>query len=327
MEVKMRFDYYAATLPAQLSYCEKSIKDNFEGYLISEPPVKPYKSGLRHHQKDFRLYWGGQNPLPFFVASGQNSEDAASFVRRVFPQHRVSRADVAVDFEEVGGFDRVHALINPICRNARVEVEFQGDPDPTQKRGRTMYYGSKNSDVRICLYEKGLHELGKGNLEASEGWVRIELRVRPRKQRKALCASFSPQQFWGCAKWTSIVSKEVLLTVVPFEPDPSLRLGKVDQAVIHMFRQYAGSIRAFCDKHGKFAFLDHVDDVLQVDEETRMRIDKIANDLTVSECLNSLKNMGFRLEAARARGQGARAAEIASEIKILRQKIEAFYAT
>lgn len=323
----MRFDYYSGTPHAHLSLLEQSIKDQFEGQLVSEPPVKPYKSGFRHHQMDFRVYWGGENPLPFFVSSGENSEHGASFLRSTFPKHRVSRADVCEDYDEVGGFDRFHSLIDPIVRSAGVQVQFQGDPDPSKQTGRTMYYGSPKSDVRLVLYEKGLHERGKGNLAASVGWVRLELRVRPRKDRKALCASLLPPQMWGLSKWTSRVAKEVLLTGVPFIPDPSLRVGKVDQAVIHMFRQYGGSLRAFADKYGKHSLMNHLNEVLYEDQEKMMRVEKYANDEIIYEADSALKTLGYRLEAARSRGQGARAAEIASDIKKLREKIEAFYST
>lgn len=322
----MRFDYYAASLPAQLKYCEQKIKENCDGILGSEPPVKPYKFGFRHGVTNFRLYWGGHNPMPFFVSSGSDAEAGAAFVRSNFPTHRVSRADVCEDFDLAGGFDRFHSLIEPIARSSGVRVLFQGDPDPTKETGRTMYYGSKDSDVRVVLYEKGLHEIGKGNLSASKTWVRIELRVRPRKQRKALCASYTASQLWGMSKWSSRVAKEVLLTEVPFTPDPSLRVSRVDQAIAHMFRQYAGNIRAFVDAHGRHSLYDHMDDVLNIQEDERLRIANIADDLSAGDLIEALKNMEGRLASARSKGRGAQAAEISSEIKSLRQKIERIYA-
>jgi len=230
--------------------------------MVEDRPVKPYAHGLRHHETGFRLYWGGHNPLPYFVASGEHSQRAADCIRDVYPLHRVTRADVAEDFDEAGGFDRVVALIEPIARQAGVEVCFMGDPDPSKKTGRTMYYGSTQSDVRICLYEKGLHERSQGNLAASETWCRLELRVRPRKQRKGLCASMSPADMWGLSRWSSQVSASVLASVCPFQPDPSLRLSTADQAVGHMLRQYAGSIRRFIDEYGEEQFFRRVKDAI-----------------------------------------------------------------
>lgn len=247
----MRFDYYAATLPASVSLCTDWISKTFKGVLVDEKPVKPYKHGVRHHQRGFRLYWGGENPHPFFVASGASAIEAAAALRSDFPHHRVSRADVAFDFRQDGGFDRMVAAIDPIARASRVAVCFVGDPDNRHDTGRTMYYGSPKSDVRIVVYEKGLHEASRGDKTAPRDWVRVELRVRPRKDRKALCRALSPSEMWGLAKWSVAVSSDVLGAVTPYQPDQSLRRSNADKAVSHMLRQYAASLRAFCDEHGQ----------------------------------------------------------------------------
>lgn len=259
----MRFDYYSATLPAQISHSKEKIKEAFHGRWDEENPVRPYKFGLRLSSNHSRLYWGGQNPLPFFVVSGEETEKAAQFIRQTYKDHRVSRADVCEDFDIPGGFDHIKALIEPIARSANVEVCFMGDPDPAKKTGRTMYYGSAKSDVRICLYEKGLHQRLSGNELASEDWVRLELRVRPRKQRKALSASLSASQMWGLSKWSSKVAETVLGSIVPFTPDPSLRRSKTDQAISHMLKQYASVIRRYVDDHSEEDFMKQIKEVLQ----------------------------------------------------------------
>lgn len=258
----MRFDYYSATLPCRPSHSEEMIKRQFGGHFSKENPVKPYKMALRHSETDYRLYWGGHNPLPFFVASGASSAPAAVFLRGAYPGHRVSRADVAFDFDRPNGFDDMVSSIDPIARRANVDVCFNGDPDPTKRTGRTMYYGSPKSDVRICVYEKGLHEASKGVLDASPDWVRVELRVRPRKERKSLCAKMPVSKMWGLSRWSSSVSSDVLGGISPFIPDPSLRRSQTDQAVAHMLRQYAGSLRRFVSEHGKEQLFQQINEVL-----------------------------------------------------------------
>lgn len=258
----MKFDYYAASLPAQVSYCQDWMISRFPGVLIDEKPVKPYKLGCRHHQTGFRLYWGGENPQPFFVASGASSVEAAAVLRQDFAGHRVSRADVAFDFRQDDGFDQMVALIDPIARAAGVAVCFIGDPDPQKSTGRTMYYGSPKSDVRVVVYEKGLHEASRGVESAPRDWVRVELRVRPRKDRKALCAALTPSQMWGMAKWSSTVASDVLGSLTAYQPDQSLRRTNADKAVSHMLRQYAASLRSFCDEHGQEFLFQRIAEVL-----------------------------------------------------------------
>lgn len=258
----MRCDYYAATVPASLSHLEQTIKSNFDGILCQEVPVRPYKNGFRHSEADFRVYWGGQNPLPFFVSSGEKAQAGSDFLRKLYPNHRVSRADVAYDLREVGGFDRIIGQIEPIARKAGVEVCFMGDPDPKKSTGRTMYFGSPKSDVRICVYEKGIFQRSKGDENAPADWVRVELRVRPRKERKSFCASASLAELWGLSRWSSTVAADVLETQSPFVPDPSLRRSETDQAIAHMLRQYASSIRKFCDMYGKDKLFSEINEVL-----------------------------------------------------------------
>lgn len=262
----MNFDYYAATLPATTSHCQATIIENFKGVFAAEKPVSPYKIGIRHVEAGFRLYWGGENPLPFFVSSGRSAVQGADFVRTVYPSHRVSRIDVAVDFNEVGGFDRVRSLLDPIARQRNVDLLFMGDPDPATKTGRTMYYGSPTSDVRICLYEKGLREARRGSETAAEGWTRLELRVRPRKERKSLAARSTASELWGFSKWSSEVADKVLHRIVPFTPDPSIRRSASDNAIDHMMRQYGARIAQYISQHGRPAFDALIDGVCADDK-------------------------------------------------------------
>lgn len=258
----MQFDYYAATLPCSLSHCKSSILSSFPGVFLDEKPVRPYSHGLLHPDRGFRVYHGGTNPLPFFVSTGSDAEAGADFVRQHYPEHRVSRADVAHDFVSPGGFDRAVRILDPIARAAGVAVTFLGDPAPGQKTGRTMYFGSPKSDVRLCVYEKGLHERGKGRKSAAGDWFRIELRVRPRKDRKALTARLSGAEMWGLSRWTMKAAQQVLDLAPVHMPDATLRKSSADKAIDHMLKQYAQALRAFIDQHGRQHFDDRIDEIL-----------------------------------------------------------------
>lgn len=258
----MHFDYYAATIPSSVSHCHQSILNHFSGSFIPEKPQRPFTQAVRHKEGGFRVYHGGVNPHPFFVASGDVAEDGKDFVRKVYPLHRVARADVAFDFCELGGFDRMVKIIDPIARNARAAVTFLGDPSPGQTAGRTMYFGSWKSDVQVKVYEKGLEQRGKGVADAPDDWIRVELKTKPRKDRKARAATMDEDQLWGLSKWTRTALEKLDGTVVEYHPDRSMRKSTVERAIDHMCVQYGSSMRTFADEHSAELLLDRIRDVL-----------------------------------------------------------------
>ena len=246
----MRFDWYAASLPAQVSHCVSMITADHGGFFAQDVPRAPYKVAVRHSECGFRLSHGGCNPLPFFEASGASAQAGAAFVRKHYPAHRVARADVCQDFLAPGGYDRLKRLLLPLAREARVKPIEYSDPDPALGDGRTLYLGSPRSDVRLTIYEKGRFERSKG-ADVPADWVRVELRVRPRKQRKGLVSGMEPVELFGLARWT-IKACEVVVGHAPeYVPDPSLRRCSTEESVRHMVQQYSGKLRAYVDLYGR----------------------------------------------------------------------------
>jgi len=167
--------------------------------------------------------------------------------------------------DEVGGFDRMASLILPIARRRRVACSFYGDPDPASGTGRTWYFGSKTSDVRVCMYEKGLKAIQDGYAHTSPNWLRVELRVRPRKDRKALVAKMPVTALWGLSQWSQEVSGGPLASAVPFVPDAALRRHEGDKAFAHMLRQYSGVMRGYRERHGAREVFEQIKSVLRAD--------------------------------------------------------------
>lgn len=259
----MRFDYYAATIPAQPSHCYNEIIKEFGGAMIDENPIRPYKIGKRHVGHNIRVYSGGCNPLPHIVTSGSESELGSQFLRSVYPKHRVSRADVCADFFEPGGFDRVAAILDSIATEIGMEPDQIGPRLAGSQKGRTIYYGAPSSDVRIRIYEKGLKEIGEGSKTASPDWFRVELQTRPRKQRKASAALLSPSQLWGFSKWTTKAAAQVLDLYPEYLPDASLRQSTAAKAVHHMLKQYHRPMAAYAKEIGHEALLAKIAESLK----------------------------------------------------------------
>lgn len=260
----MRFDYYSATVPAQVSHCIHMISEKFGGGFSDLHPKNGYKKGALHEFSGIEVHSGGYNPDPYLLIKGDRSPDAAAFIREAYPSHKVSRADVCIDFVEVGGFDRMKAILNQIAADIRPKAivpELRGPETDHPTVGRTMYYGSIKSDVRICLYEKGKQMRAQGLVVPLE-WFRVELRVKPRKERKRLSAGLSEAEFWGFSKWTKTACTSILNISPEYRPDASLRKSTAEKAVHHMLRQYGRAMTRYADEIGEDAFIRKIREVL-----------------------------------------------------------------
>lgn len=266
-DVSCAFDWYQATIYPHLDGTENratpavicfSFIQEFGGTWEESRGRNGYEEG-RTHSSGVELWWGGQNHHPHLKSSSARSHDVATWLRREYPNHGVSRADVALDFliPEGRGFDILHALIEPLARKARVKCEFQGDLaendpdyDPNHRDGRTHYYGSKSSEARLVLYEKGLEQRGKGNKDADPNWVRIEVRLRPSKARKRQAAALEPFDIIGFSKWISGAVGATLDQAPSPIPNPDKKEKPVEHSLEQMARQYGGRMREFIEKHG-----------------------------------------------------------------------------
>lgn len=254
----IRFDWYSASVQAFPERLAADMTREFGGEFTDDKPRHSFAHARRHADTRVRLMWGGRNPLPFVEASGVEAEDIASWLRRAFPgSHRVARADVCLDYDQEGAWDLLCDRLLPIARDASVQCIFFGDPDATTRGGRTWYFGSKSSDVRLVLYEKGLKELSEGN-ECSPHWVRVELRVRPRKERKSLCSTMDHSSFFGLSRWTQRVLKDLEGELIPFTPDLSIRKSSDERALDHMAWQYGRVMQRVIEDRGPQALLQEI---------------------------------------------------------------------
>jgi len=239
----MQFDYYSASVPATVGHCIHEMKQDFSAGFEACDGIQRYPQGVRCLTSGVRIYSGTSQPLPFVVASSGAAVKFAEFVRRVYPKHKVTRLDAAQDYRQKGAFDDLVSMIDPICRDSNVKCMFQGDVHPDQTDGRSMYFGSKDSDVRLLVYEKGLERIGQGDAKADPDWVRMELRVKFRKEMKVTGATLSPEALFGRSRWSVKVSEDVLGKLPEYLPDASLRQTDTMRSLEHMFKQYGRVIR------------------------------------------------------------------------------------
>lgn len=156
-------------------------------------------------------------------SSGVYSQDVAEFGRKWWPGHRVSRVDVAIDFDGPGSFDKLHGLLLEVVGERpflkyRQMGDFRENRNPLDSR--TIYVGSRNTGRVVRLYEKGWFEISKRKpgedvSVISPNWCRLEYELHPPNEAaKILASSLQPPEFWGCSPWTrSILQRSILLDV------------------------------------------------------------------------------------------------------------------
>lgn len=271
LDVICGFDWYQATIlshfegmPSTDRALPESIQERFletfGGRWEASHPRNGYKEAVRH-STGVELWWGGANGSPHLKASSAISQRVADWLRQHYPKHKVARADVAIDFIFADAFDILSGVIDPIARQVGARCRFVGDlheNDPSSKGkrgGRTWYYGSGKSDLAITLYEKGHEQAGKG-IEADPNWVRLEVRIRPQKQRKAQAARLSPFDMIGFSKWVSRAVGAVLEEAPEPIPNPDKQGDKpLEHTLSHMAQQYGRRLREYVEEHG-WASLD-----------------------------------------------------------------------
>lgn len=258
----MRFDYYSASVPATLSHCLHEFKKYDPTPMRPINGIKRYPVGFQGDGSSVRFYSGPDQPFPLMVASGESAPVGCDFIRQTYPAHRVTRLDAAQDYCAPGAFKMLVDQVEPIARHANVAVQFIGDPSDDQTDGRTMYFGSRTSDVRLMVYEKGLEQIGKGRKNISPDWVRMELKVNFRKQLKSRAATFEPLQLYGRSRWSAKVAEAVLGSLPEYIPDPSLRQTDARKALDHMCRQYGRVMTAVAAEMGPEEFLQHIAEVI-----------------------------------------------------------------
>ena len=257
-EVNCAFDWYRGTVRNSIhaTLIEAFIKQ-FGGAFEPCRGMHSYAEGAQHTDKAFTVMWGGTNGGTYFEGRGQDAQDVSEFIRKHAPEHRVSRADVALDFSFSGAFDTLAAIVEPIARKRRVDCRFIGDTEENNpdyrdedRKGRTRYYGSVKSDVMVRLYEKGIKAINEGAKGADRDWVRFEVQIKPQKSQKALAASMDPFEMLGLSKWVSKTVGEMLEEAPTVIRNIDKQEKTMEHALEHMATQYAKHLRAYVEKHG-----------------------------------------------------------------------------
>lgn len=172
---------------------------NLNGYLYGGA-IKRGDRVLCH------LCWGGQTGVNCMTTSDE-SHVLATALAEFGKLHRPTRVDACIDWQEEGLFDVLAAQLIDFAQKYQgrgLAINQQGDW--VRGQARTLYLGSKSSPVRLVLYEKGYEQGGDAPLD----WVRLEVRVKPKKEHREAVASWYPDQAFS-AGWVADACRHINL--------------------------------------------------------------------------------------------------------------------
>lgn len=235
---EISFDWYEATVFfGSVSDYDTQVFDGNVDVFISDMlddfnhvySVKPVisRNGWRnavvlHNGTDVfcRLSWNNPSAARHCLSvqfTGSHATKGADWLRVHFPEHNVTRCDIAADtcfdlpVQPVTAtmmFDDCISIAKEMGLSTSVIGDWFGDG------GRTLYVGSPKSTYRMRIYEKGKQD--DNSLIGGLSWVRFELVCRPDKKRRADAALLTPQEIMGSFKFAvrvlSIYYKQVDIT-------------------------------------------------------------------------------------------------------------------
>jgi DNA relaxase NicK len=259
----VRFDWYSATVRERPEVIIAGLREDLSGWVTE---VERRKGSNNYEASDvgldyfggsiFSVLHGGPNGAPHVRASGAGSPVVADVLRRRWPQHAVSRVDVAVDFDGEGCWDKLFAVCADVARERGLKWTTYGDfrEDRDVMAGRTVYIGSRQSPVMVRLYEKGkqmLPSVRVGEKLPSLNWCRLEVEVKPPQREARLAAAIRPaEQFWGCSSWSRKLLHRACGTDVERVTMTVRRETDARRAIRHLAMQYRQSIETVIAEEG-----------------------------------------------------------------------------
>lgn len=199
-----KFDWYQGTLDENnpSSSLLKELQNSFDlsswvhggGYQGYTHSIK-----LTRGMRNILLIAYGGNDGVHIRCSGEDSEIVARIMRAHYVTHKVSRIDSCMDFEEENLFNTMAKEMMDFANAKKpqpLKISMAGDW--SNGKGRTLYIGSRQSQIFIRLYEKGYETSSKLGIEVERpDWVRLEVEYKPQKEKpRRFAQSFKPDDIF-----------------------------------------------------------------------------------------------------------------------------------
>lgn len=188
-----RWDWYQSTVLVQCPQQSGLVDHLLRAWPLSDwVPAKNlngylYGGAVKRGDKVLcHACWGGNTGVNCKTTSDE-SPVLAEALRSFHASHLPTRVDACMDWVESGLYDSLAAFMIEFAMNNRLSITQQGDW--IRNEGRTLYVGSKDSVVRLVLYEKGYEQGGNAPRE----WVRVEVRIRPDRKQRQMVSTWSAE--------------------------------------------------------------------------------------------------------------------------------------
>lgn len=258
-QIVHQFDWYQATVYATPEALIDELLANLPPNIIrtNGKGFNSFSTRADLHDLEGELFatvmHGGVNPHPNVKSTSDHAPALAGVLRNRWPDHRVSRLDVAADGRGEGLFEDCVRLMSGVGRSYRLKGE-KIIPDDLDD-GSTYYLGSRTSPLRVRCYEKGkqlFKETGDPVWRNFFDWVRLELQVRPEKDFKSTAAGMMPEDFWGCAQWT----RDLAAGLLDLQPEAvtmkPTRIADHERAMRALTAQYGNTILRQVERLGSW---------------------------------------------------------------------------
>lgn len=287
--VSWKFDFYSATMNYPLDEVTKVLKNVSARYPIlyekfdgndQNAPGKCRKFQTRSKGNFVTVFYNYNNIELRIEVKGPHTPRFVEAIRKHFPEHRVTRADVCTDwiepeiptlFEDIN--DEILNFINSYNQKRREKqllTDIRGDWEK-KERGRTRYFFlSEKGSARFCLYEKGKKwdkENKRYPLPAHEkNWVRLECKFKLQGDKAKKAATCTPIELFGYFEWTKTFIKEWDGVDVPRTTNPPRLPSPEESMLANIIWTYGESLMKLRKKHGSWDavgavierdFLDH----------------------------------------------------------------------
>lgn len=174
------------------------------------------------------------------VTAGESCDEVVPILRDFWPVHRVSRADVAADFQD--DFDALDALAVEFAKERSISYRLVTD----SAGGATRYLGAVSSETMVRVYKKSeqLRALYPHRADSvPDGIVRVEMQIRPGKRAmKQRVAGMAPADVWGLSRWTKQLAAQLLAVDAVRVPTHSRRPTEWSRALHYLGVQYSPAV-------------------------------------------------------------------------------------
>lgn len=227
MKENLFFDWYSAGIDRGISEVQAALREYYpyadlvvarpqHGYTHADKLVDPVGETL------VTFMYGGkaQGSRVHVFATGAAARKFACVVREVFPDHHLTRADVALDYDEPGAYQSLYAHGVKVSRQTSTTNRYVGPADAQMDestvQGRTLYVGARSSVSMLRIYEKG-----KKDDRSRPDWVRVEYEFKPSNEAARLhYAKVSPSEILAATK-LGVTFYKPLGAVVKADPVPA----------------------------------------------------------------------------------------------------------